>query len=186
MKSRPAAIDLADPAQFRVVYEQHQPDLVSAAWRVLHDAAAAEDVVQDVFVNLWLSPGSFDGARGNVRSYLMMVVRHRALDRWRSRVVAGAAAARIAAHAASDGTSDDSAADRVIRTETARAVRQAVDALPRTQREAILLAYGGGLSVPEVATATGAPLGTAKSRVRLGLRAAGRTLVAHGAVSAPA
>jgi RNA polymerase sigma-70 factor (ECF subfamily) len=101
-------------------------------------------------------------------------------------VVAGAAAARIAAHAASDGTSDDSAADRVIRTETARAVRQAVDALPRTQREAILLAYGTGLSVPEVATATGAPLGTAKSRVRLGLRAAGRTLVAHGAVSAPA
>jgi RNA polymerase sigma-70 factor (ECF subfamily) len=115
-----------------------------------------------------------------------MVARHRALDRWRSRVVAGAAAARLAADATGERGAEDSAADRVIRTETARAVRQAVDALPPSQREAILLAYGSGLSVPEVATATGAPLGTAKSRVRLGLRAARQTLTAAGAVTAPA
>jgi RNA polymerase sigma-70 factor (ECF subfamily) len=183
MSAKQAAANLHDPAQFRAAYEQHHSDLVSVAWRVLHDTAAAEDVVQDVFVNLWLAPESYDGSRGSLRSYLMMVVRHRALDRWRSRVVAGAAAARMAAHAATDGA--DSAADSVIRGETARAVRQAVDQLPPSQREAILLAYGSGLSVPEVATATGAPLGTAKSRVRLGLQAAHRTLTAGGAVSVP-
>jgi RNA polymerase sigma-70 factor (ECF subfamily) len=174
--------DLSDPTAFRRVYESHRADLVSVAWRVLHDQAAAEDVVQDVFVGLWLSPRTFDSRRGSVRSYLTMVVRHRALDRWRSRVVAGAAAARMALQSSADSTAEDSAADRVIRSETARAVRQAIDALPPSQREAILLAYGGGLSVPEVATATGAPLGTAKSRVRLGLQAAGRRLAAGGAV----
>lgn len=170
-----------DPAAFRRVYEMHHKDLVGVAWRVLHDAGAAEDVVQDVFLHLWLTPESYDPQRGSVRGYLTMVVRHRALDRWRSRVVAGAAAARLATRAAADGHAEDSAADRVIRSETARTVREAVDALPPSQREAILLAYGGGLSVPEVATATGSPLGTAKSRVRLGLQAAGRTLARDAA-----
>ena len=172
--------DLADAANFRRVYETHRAELVSVAWRVLHDQAAAEDVVQDVFVNLWLSPGAFDSRRGSVSSYLTMVVRSRALDRWRSRVVAGAAAARVAAQTAGDDGFDDSPAERVIRTETARAVREAVEGLPPSQREAILLAYGGGLSVPEVATATGAPLGTAKSRVRLGLRSAAKALTSAG------
>jgi RNA polymerase sigma-70 factor (ECF subfamily) len=186
MNSPGSVPDLTDPAQFRRGYELHQEELVAVAWRVLHDTAAAEDVVQDVWVNLWLSPDSFDGSRGTLRSYLVMVVRHRSLDRWRSRVVAGAAAARMAAHAtAAESVAEDSPADRVIRSETARAVRSAVDALPPSQREAILLAYGSGLSVPEVATATGAPLGTAKSRVRLGLQAARQTLTAAGAVTAP-
>lgn len=171
---------LSDPAQFGRAYELHHRNLVNVAWRVLRDRAAAEDVVQDVFVSLWLSPASFDRQRGSIRSYLTMLVRHRALDRWRSRVVASAAAARAAASASTEAM-DDSAADRVIRSETANAVRQAVDALPPSQREAILLAYGSGLSTPEVATVTGAPLGTAKSRLRLGLQAAGRTLVARGA-----
>jgi RNA polymerase sigma-70 factor, ECF subfamily len=181
MKPLEPPTNLGDPATFRRVYEQHHTDLVGVAWRVLHDQAAAEDVVQDVFVNVWLHPDSYDNARGSMRGYLTMIVRHRALDRWRSRVVAGAAAARLAAQATADGRSADSAADRVIRTETARAVRKAIDALPPSQRQAILLAYGSGLSVPEVATATGAPLGTAKSRVRLGLQAAGRTLAAQDA-----
>jgi RNA polymerase sigma-70 factor (ECF subfamily) len=173
---------LTDSSAFQRAYQDHHDELVRVAWRVLHDDAAAEDVVHDVFVHLWLSPGSFDRSRGTLRSYLTMTVRHRALDRWRSRVVAGAAAARMAALAAVDGAAEDSAADRVIRTETARAVRGAIDALPKAQREAILLAYGRGLSVPEVATATNAPLGTAKSRLRLGLQAAGRRLAARGAV----
>ena len=181
MRTINAPEDLTDPLTFRRIYEAHQRDLVSVARRVLHDHDAAEDVVQDVLVNLWLSPASYDSSRGNLRGYLTMIVRHRALDRWRSRVVATAASARLAAQAPSDGAVEDSAADRVMNKETARAVRRAVDTLPASQREAILLTYGGGLSVPEVATATGTPLGTAKSRVRLGLRAAGRRLAAEAA-----
>ena len=83
--------------------------------------------------------------------------------------------------AAAERTNSDAPDESIIRSETARTVRAAVDALPPSQREAILLAYGTGLSTPEVAQVTGAPLGTAKSRVRLGLRAAGKSLAAENA-----
>ena len=172
------ADDLADADGFRRAYAAYHDSLVAVAWRVLHDNAAAEDVVQDVFLELWTSPSSFDARRGNLRSYLRMIVKHRALDRWRSRVVALGVVERAKAEAATGTGAGDSAADPVIRKETARAVRDAVDALPASQREAILLAYGTGLSTPEVATVTGAPLGTAKSRVRLGLAGARKFLLA--------
>ena len=170
--------ELADAESFRTAYEAHHAALVGVAWRVLRDNAAAEDVVQDVFVDLWISPGSFDARRGSLRSYLRMIVRSRALDRWRSRVVAIGAIERAKAEASAVAQASDSAAEPLIRKETARAVREAVDALPRSQREAILLAYGTGLSTPELATVTGTPLGTAKSRVRLGLAGARKALLA--------
>ena len=170
--------DLADAESFRHAYEMHHDTLVQIAWRVLRDTAAAEDVVQDVFLELWTTPTSFDARRGNLRAYLRMVVKSRALDRWRSRVVALGVVERAKAEAAAGARAADSAAEPVIRKETSRAVRQALDALPPAQREAILLAYGSGLSTPEVATVTGAPLGTAKSRVRLGLAGARRALQA--------
>jgi RNA polymerase sigma-70 factor, ECF subfamily len=169
---------LADADGFRSAYETHHDALVAVAWRVLRDTAAAEDVVHDVFLDLWTSPAAFDARRGSLRSYLRMIVKSRALDRWRSRVVALGAAERVQIEAAAALRTADSAAEPVIRKETARAVRAAIDALPSAQREAILLAYGTGLSTPEVATVTGTPLGTAKSRVRLGLAGARRRLLA--------
>jgi len=174
-------LDLSDPDAFRRVYQQHHDELVTVAWRVLRDEAAAEDVVQDVFLGLWTSPGNFEPQRGTLRSYLRMVVKHRSLDRWRTRLVSSTAVERAKIQAGAGAGSGDSAADTVVRRETARAVRAAVDSLPDAQREAILLAYGSGLTTPEVATVTGAPLGTAKSRVRLGLRAAHHALVASEA-----
>lgn len=173
--------DLGDPETFRSVYEVHHDTLVAIAWRVLRDSAAAEDVVQDVFLELWCTPTGYDRRRGTVRSYLGMIVKHRALDRWRTRVVASGAFERVCAQARAGAPAVDSAAERVIRSETAQEVRDAVNALPRSQREALLLAYGSGLSTPEVATVTGAPLGTAKSRVRLGLAGARRQLRASEA-----
>jgi RNA polymerase sigma-70 factor (ECF subfamily) len=169
---------LADAEFFRRAYETHHDKLVQIAWRVLRDTAAAEDVVQDVFLELWTSPAAFDARRGNLRAYLRMVVKSRALDRWRSRVVALGVVERAKAEAAASARAADSAAEPLIRKETARAVRQAIDALPQAQREAILLAYGSGLSTPEVAAVTGTPLGTAKSRVRLGLAGARKALLA--------
>jgi len=174
----PAAPDLNDAATFERAFHAHHERMVLTAQQVLRDRGAAEDVVQDVFLQLWLAPDRYDPRRGRLGSYLTMLVRHRALDRWRSRTVNGNAVERLAEQIAAHAAPDDSAADRVIRRETARAVRSAVAALPPAQREAILLTYGAGLSVPDVATATSAPLGTAKSRIRLGLRAAGRQLAA--------
>jgi RNA polymerase sigma-70 factor, ECF subfamily len=173
--------DLMDAEAFRAAYETHHDALVALAWRVLRDSAAAEDVVQDVFLELWTSPSSYDPRRGTLRSYLRMIVKSRALDRWRSRAVAMSAAERAQAEATTRTRAGDSAAEPVFRQETARTVREIVDSLPRPQREVILLAYGGGLSTPEVATVTGMPLGTAKSRMRLGLAKAREALLAAGA-----
>jgi RNA polymerase sigma-70 factor (ECF subfamily) len=173
--------DLSDAEAFRAAYEANHDALVAVAWRVLRDSAAAEDVVQDVFLELWTTRSAFDARRGSLRSYLRLIVKSRALDRWRSRVVAASAVERAHAEAVSFSRAVDSAAEPVIRQETARTVREVVDSLPRNQREVILLAYGGGLSTPEVATVTGTPLGTAKSRMRLGLARAREALLAAGA-----
>jgi RNA polymerase sigma-70 factor (ECF subfamily) len=177
MPERP---DLSDAAHFEHAFHAYRDSMVLTAQQVLRDRTAAEDLVQDVFLQLWLAPDRYDPSRGRLGSYLTMLVRHRALDRWRSRAVATTAVDRLAEQVAVQAAPDDSAVDRVMRRETAQAVRAAVHALPPAQREAILLTYGAGLSVPEVATATATPLGTAKSRVRLGLRAAGRRLAADG------
>ncbi len=172
----PEEPDLRDAAGFESAVQTNRERMVLTAYGVLRDRAAAEDVVQDVFLQLWLAPERYDARRGGLSSYLTMLVRHRALDRWRSRAVAGSATERLAEQVVAHAAPTDSAADGVIRRETAREIRDAVVALPPAQREAILLTFGAGLSVPEVATVTSAPLGTAKSRVRLGLRAAGRRL----------
>ena len=173
MPERP---DLSDAEAFERAFHAHRERMVLTAQQILIDRSAAEDVVQDVFLQLWLAPDRYDPGRGRLSSYLTMLVHHRALDRWRSRAVAGSVVDRLAEQVAAHAAPDDSAADRVMRKETARAVRAAVDALPRAQREAILLTYGAGLSVPEMATATKAPLGTAKGRIRLALQAAAKTL----------
>jgi RNA polymerase sigma-70 factor (ECF subfamily) len=172
--------DFADVNAFERAYAAHRAAMIAVAHQVLRDVAAAEDVVQDVFLQLWLAPQRYDSRRGSLRGYLMVLARSRAVDRWRSRSVAGGVIDRIAAQTPLESLADESAADRVIRSETVRAVRAAVDALPSAQREALVLAYGGGLTAPELASVTGAPLGTAKSRVRLGLRSAGKLLAAQG------
>ena len=172
----PEHSDLSDAATFELAFHANRERMVLTAQQILRDRSAAEDVVQDVFLQLWLAPDRYDPRRGRLSSYLTMLVHHRALDRWRSRSVADTAVDRLAEQVAAHAAPDDSAADRVMRKETARAVRAAVHALPPAQREAILLTYGAGMSVPEVATATRTPLGTTKSRVRLGLAAAAKTL----------
>src|SRR3954453_10841263 len=77
---------LTDPQAFARAYSEHRAAALAAAQRVLHDRAAAEDVVQDVFAQLWRRP-AFDDRRGSLRSYITMLARSRAIDRWRSQTV---------------------------------------------------------------------------------------------------
>jgi RNA polymerase sigma-70 factor (ECF subfamily) len=150
------------------VYREHRPGALAAAQRVLQDPSAAEDVVQDVFIKLWRRPRAFDERRGSLRSYITMLARSRAIDRWRSQAVHEAAAERLGLEPAS--RQEESAADRVIARQRAAWAAAVVDHLPGPQREAVLLAFGADMSASEIAAALDVPHGTAKSRVRLGLQ----------------
>ena len=162
-------INLADPAVFARAYRDHRDLAFTAANAVLRDAGAAEDVVQDVFLRIWSRPRSFDPSRGSLATYIAVMARSRAVDQWRSRQTRAAALERAAA-AEEAPIAQDSTADRVIRSDLRGRALRAIDRLPAPQRDALLLSYAKDLPVAEVAGLTGAPLGTAKGRVRLGLR----------------
>jgi RNA polymerase sigma-70 factor (ECF subfamily) len=169
--------DLRDPRQFNEAYRRHAPLARAAAARVLRDESAAEDVVQDVFMQLWLRPSAYDPARGSLGAYVTMLARSRAVDRWRSRGAHESALRRSAAEArATGGQTAESAAEPVIRRDRSRRLASVIGELPSEQRSAMLLAYGRGMSAREIADATKIPLGTAKSRLRLGLRKARESL----------
>jgi RNA polymerase sigma-70 factor, ECF subfamily len=160
-------------------YRHHSSRAFAAAMRVLRDPAAAEDVVQDVFMSLWRNPGQFDPARGSLPTYISMLARSRALDRWRSQAAHDAAVERDArARDPRERTSDGGADEIVLRHERSSEVMSALDTLPDNQRDAVLLAFGGGLTAREIARERGIPLGTAKSRIRLGLQKAKESLEA--------
>jgi RNA polymerase sigma-70 factor (ECF subfamily) len=139
----------------------------ATALQVLGDAAAAQDVVQDVFVDLWCHPQRFDASLGSLRTYLTLCARHRAHDVVRSEL---RRAGREQRHQRLvPAQRDPSPVDQVSAAETASAVRDAVRLLPPDQREVVELAYFSGLSYRDAALALGIPEGTAKSRVRLAL-----------------
>jgi RNA polymerase sigma-70 factor, ECF subfamily len=163
-------MDLRDPAAFGRVYDEHSAGVYGAALRVLGNPAQAQDATHDVFLRLWRRPDKFDGRRGEIGSYLRLMARSRALDLWRTAQASGRATDRLKISVGrEDACVDDHPAPVVEREERRRAVRDALDVLPVAQREAVVLAYWGGLTADEIARRAGVPLGTAKSRIRLGL-----------------
>ena len=161
---------LATHAGFSSAYNAHRQLAFSAALRVLGDAASAEDIVQDVFTALWRDPSKFDPRRGSLPGYVAMMARSRAVDRVRSRNAGAAAVERLGVRDDTDrGGVEESPAERVVARDEAGRVLAAVGQLPPAQRDAMLLAYGRGLTTAEIARVAGVPLGTAKSRLRLGL-----------------
>ena len=161
---------LASTSDFSAAYRELYPLAFSTAYRVLRDAATAEDVVQDVFTTIWRHPDKFDPQRGSLPGYVAMMAGSRAIDRVRSRNAASAAADRLAMLDVQREQGAESPADAVMRRHEAGRVLAAVAELPAAQRDAVLMAYGRGLSTAEIAKAAGVPLGTAKSRLRQGLQ----------------
>jgi RNA polymerase sigma-70 factor (ECF subfamily) len=138
-----------------------------AALRVLGDNVAAQDVVQDVFVELWRHPGRYDATAASLRTYLMVIARSRAVDRVRSEVSRFVREQRHYRLAA--GQRPMSPGDEVVAAEVATLVRDAVQMLPDGQRRLVELAYFEGMTYREAGLAVGIPEGTAKSRLRLAL-----------------
>jgi RNA polymerase sigma-70 factor (ECF subfamily) len=153
--------------EFATLYERHAPEVHRTANAVLQDPTIAEEVVQEVFLALWRE-SRFDEARGPMGPYLRMLARSRALDALRRRNARDRMATRLLTHAGSLSTG--AADEPVLRDADREVARAAVRRLPSDQRKAIVLTYWGDLTVQEAADAEGIPLGTAKSRVRLGLR----------------
>ena len=160
-------VDLGQTDTFRAVYVRHRRGVYSAAYGVLGDPGQAQDVVQDVFLRVWRCPAAYDAGRGELGSYLRMMARSRALDLWREGQVRGRAAERLRV-VSRPAVGADPGAVAEHRSESA-AVRTALCKLPEEQREALVLAYWGGLTAHQIARRTQIPLGTAKSRIRLGL-----------------
>jgi RNA polymerase sigma-70 factor (ECF subfamily) len=162
---------LDDPTDFARVYDQHARAVYGTALRVLGNSATAQDVAQDVFLRVWRNPAKFDAKRGDLGAYLRLMARSRALDVYREGQAAGRAGDRLKVVVASEPAHDESSrpAERLEHDEDREVVREALRLLPDAQREAVVLAYWGGLTAEEVSRRVGVPLGTAKSRIRLGL-----------------
>ena len=163
-------MDISDPITYTRIYDQHRRGVFLSALRVLGNEAQADDVVQDVFVKVWRKPAAFDSTRGELGSYLRMMARSRALDLWRESQSAGRATDRLKSYVSTNAGQHDERPENVVeRSEATDSVVTALRTLPESQREAVVLTYWGGLTAEEVARRAAVPLGTAKSRIRLGL-----------------
>jgi len=156
------------------LYERYKTMAYSIAYRITNDATLAEDVVQEAFLGVWRNAARYVEGRGSVKTWLLSIVHHRAIDAVRRRRATVELPERDdvppAALRLPDVWSEVSA------SLDADAVRAALASLTDVQREAIELAYFGGLTQVEIAEKTGTPLGTVKSRVRLGLLAMRKVL----------
>ena len=149
------------------VYDRHASVAMAVALRIVADREGAEDLVHDAFVAVWQKIDRFDPARGSLRSWIVTIVRNRAIDRLRGSrksIEIGEADERSLLRSGPNPTWD-SAVQRLGATQ----LRSALDDLPAEQRETIELAYFGGRTYREIATLTGVPLGTANGRLRLAL-----------------
>ncbi len=158
-----------DAAAFEVFYDRHGAAAYSLAYRIVGERAAAEDVTQEAFVSIWRSGARYDRARGSVRSWMLGIVRNRAIDLLRSRSSRAPKLGFDDEAVLEQRPADEFTDTEALRRETAREVRGALDELPGEQSKVIELAYFGGFSQSEIATMVGVPLGTVKGRMRLGL-----------------
>jgi RNA polymerase sigma-70 factor, ECF subfamily len=158
-----ARIRAGDQQAMSELYDRYARVVYAVALRVLQEAMAAEDVLQDVFLQLWRNPDAFDASRGSLAAWLAVIARHRAIDRLRKRrpeidiedcVIAGGPDLR-------DET------ERVLVVEKVRVV---LEEMNPDQRKLLELAFFQGLTHSEIAEKTGAPLGTVKTRIRSGLQ----------------
>jgi len=149
------------------IFDLHAAAAYAVAARVLGHSSPAQDVVQDVFVELWTHPDRYDPAVGSLRTYLVVLARNRAIDVGRSELRRSARQDRH--HRMTPVEAPASPSQLAERAAAAQAVRQAVNALPAEQRAVVELAYFQGMTFREVALALGIPEGTAKSRLRLAL-----------------
>ncbi len=162
------AMAKGDHSALAKAYDQMGPIVFSLAVRMLRDRPAAEDVTQDIFVQVWRQAANYDTTRGSPEAWMMMIARTRILDRLRSRS-AGIVLKPVGDNLPDSPDGEDWPDDLAISREDAVNVRQALAELPHDQRHAIEMAFFDGLTHVEISEKLKVPLGTIKTRIRLGL-----------------
>lgn len=163
-----ALVAAGDQDAFAQVYDLVAPRVFGLALRVVRDRTLAEEVTQDVFVQVWRQAGEVDPARGSPIGWLMTLTHRRAVDRVRSEQ---AQSDRLRRYELQQTTPEhDSTAEEALGRVEAERLQQALALIGEPHRTTVELAYFGGLTHSEVAGRLGIPLGTAKTRIRDGLR----------------
>ena len=162
------AVARGDEAALARLYDAYRVILFGLLVRILNSREEAEDVLQEVFVQVWRRAKDFDEKRGKPFTWLVTLTRSRAIDRLRAlgarqRLVAGAAQDQDETEQVSDALTD------AVRAEQQTVVRRALAELPEEQRHTLVLAYFDGLTQSEIASKLNAPLGTIKTRMRSGM-----------------
>jgi RNA polymerase sigma-70 factor (ECF subfamily) len=169
-----AAIAARDPAALSALYDRHGGTMFGLCTRILRDRSEAEETLGDVFLEVWNRADRYDPSRATPIAYLLNLTRSRALDRLRAmrrqkRAVVDMDPADAIASGEAKAAAGDSPFETAVSSETRARVLRALGELPRSQREAVELAYFSGLSHSEIAESLGEPLGTVKTRIRQGL-----------------
>ena len=151
-----------DQSALAELYDRYSSVVYAVALRVLGDTGAAEDVLQEIFLQLWRNPGAFDSARGNLGAWLAVIARNRSIDALRRRKPETDIEDVIVSVAPDLAAEAD-------RSRAAQKVREVLGTMPGPQRSALEMAYFEGMSHSEIAVKTGEPLGTIKTRIRNGL-----------------
>lgn len=154
-----------DSRAFEALYDELSPAVYGLARRVVRDPARAEDVTQEVFLDVWRKATRFDGDRGKAKTWVLTIAHRRAVDAVRR----NEASKRQDHHGAPDEVSHDEPADALITAEEHGDVRECLETLTDLQLESVRLAYFNGYTYGEVATLLDKPLPTIKTRMRDGL-----------------
>lgn len=157
-----SAIRSGDEQAMAELYERYSPIVYSVALRVLGDTAAAEDVLQEVFMQLWRSPGVFDASRGSLPGWLAVIARNRAIDLIRKRRPENDITEVVV-------SIEPDLASGAEWSRALEKIRHALGSMPAPQRSALEMAFFEGLTHAEIAAKTSEPLGTIKTRIRAGL-----------------
>jgi RNA polymerase sigma-70 factor (ECF subfamily) len=175
-KELEAEIDLlkrvgqGDRLSFEALYDRFSGVLFSVAYRVLNNQEAAEDVLQDVFIQIWEKAPLYDPARGKPMTWAITLARNKAIDRLRSTQRRDRLRDEMEREAETFEKFDDrSSFDAAAGVETGKLVREAIQKLSKDQREAIELAFFSSLTQTEIAGRLNEPLGTIKARIRRGM-----------------